>query len=58
MQIDMFGMNRQPVTVAWGGGLDSTAMIVEMHERGEQIDLVTFANLHAERPWTYDTVAY
>ncbi len=56
MQADMFGLNRSPVMVAWGGGVDSTAMIIEMHARGEPIDMVLFADTFSERPWTYETV--
>lgn len=43
----------QPVIIAWGGGVDSTAMIVGMLARGERIDLVLFADTGAERPATY-----
>lgn len=56
LQPDFFGMKRQPVMVAWGGGVDSTAMIIEMHARGEPIDIVLFADTFSERPWTYEAV--
>lgn len=56
MQTDMFGLNRPPVMVAWGGGVDSTAMIIEMHARGEPIDMVLFADTFSERPWTYKSI--
>ena len=56
MQSDMFGLNRSPVMVAWGGGVDSTAMVLEMVSRGEPIDMVLFADTYSERPWTYETV--
>lgn len=32
--------NRPPVIAAWGAGVDSTAMIVELTERGEAFDMV------------------
>ena len=47
----------QPVAIAWGGGVDSTAMIVGMLARGERIDLVLFADTGAERPATYAFIA-
>lgn len=46
----------RPVWVCYGGGTDSTAMLVEMVRRQERIDLVTFADTGAEMPHTYETV--
>lgn len=46
-------MNRPPVIAAWGAGVDSTAMIVELAERGEPIDMVLFADPGAEKSRTY-----
>lgn len=43
----------QPVIVAWGVGVDSTAMLIEMVERGERIDMVLTADTGDEKPWTY-----
>ncbi|GLT01037.1 hypothetical protein GCM10007897_24280 [Sphingobium jiangsuense] len=40
-----------PVIVAWGAGVDSTAMIIELAERGERIDMVLRARM-PERPET------
>lgn len=40
-----------PNIVAWGAGVDSTAMIIEMFERGERIDMVLRARM-PERPET------
>ena len=56
-QRDLFAepLVRQPVAVAWGAGVDSTAMIVEMHRRGEPIDIVLHALTKWENPlmgWT------
>jgi hypothetical protein len=39
--------------VSYGGGTDSTAMIVEMLNRGEKIDYITFADTGGERTYTY-----
>src|SRR3546814_1868245 len=45
--------DRPPVIAAWGSGVDSTAMIVELAERGEPIDMVLFADPGAEKSRTY-----
>lgn len=42
-----------PVIAAWGAGVDSTAMIVELADRGEPIDMVLFADGRAEKSHTY-----
>lgn len=39
--------------VAYGGGTNSTAMLIGLHERGEKVDLITFADTGAEKPHTY-----
>lgn len=39
--------------VSYGGGTDSTAMIIEMLDRGERIDYITFADTGGERYFTY-----
>ena len=41
-----------PVLAAWGAGVDSTAMIIELVERGEPPDVVLFADTGSERPET------
>lgn len=50
-------MNRRqakaPVIVSFGGGVDSTALLVEMARRGERIDRVLFADTGGEKPETY-----
>lgn len=58
MQTDLFvgEFERPPVMVAWDGGVDSTAMIIEMVARGEPIDIVLFADTFSERPWTYKAI--
>lgn len=40
----MVGVSRAPVIAAWGAGVDSTAMIVELATRGEPVDMVLFAD--------------
>ncbi|WP_380784509.1 hypothetical protein [Sphingomonas sp. R86520] len=45
--------DRPPVIAAWGAGVDSTAMIVELAERGEPVDMVLFADPGAEKSATY-----
>ncbi|MBA4794412.1 MAG: hypothetical protein H2041_12165 [Phenylobacterium sp.] len=47
------GHHRPPVLAAWGGGLDSTAMLVELVSRGEPVDQVLFADTGAEKLETY-----
>ena len=39
--------------VAYGAGTNSTAMLVGLHERGEKVDLILFADTGGERPETY-----
>lgn len=46
-------MTRAPVIAAWGAGVDSTAMIVEMAERGDPIDMMLFADPGSEKAGTY-----
>lgn len=53
LQLDLFQVTRSPVVVAWGGGVDSTAMLIELVERGERIDIVLFADTGGEDPRTY-----
>lgn len=49
-------MNNQPLVVAYGGGVNSTAMLVEFSRRGIRPDLILFADTGGERPETYETV--
>lgn len=42
-----------PLVVAYGVGVDSTAMLVAMYRRGIRPDLILFADTKAERPETY-----
>lgn len=45
--------DRPPVIAAWGPGVDSTAMVVELAERGEAVDMVLPANPGDEKSRTY-----
>ena len=42
---------------SFGGGVNSTAMLIGMWERGESVDLILFANTGGEKPETYTYVA-
>ncbi len=46
----------QMVVVSYGGGVDSTAMLIEMYRRQIIPDLILFADLEAEKPETYDFI--
>lgn len=43
----------RPLIVAYGMGVDSTAMLVGMHARGIRPDLILFADTGSEKPETY-----
>ena len=45
-----------PIAVSFGGGLNSSALLWLMHERGIRPDVVMFADTGAEKPSTYDHV--
>lgn len=42
--------------MAFGGGTNSTAMMVGLHERGQAVDLIIFADTGGEKPHTYRAV--
>lgn len=42
-----------PLVVAYGMGVDSTAMLVGLHQRGVRPDLILFADVGSEKPETY-----
>jgi hypothetical protein len=42
-----------PLVVAYGAGVDSTAMLVGLQQRGERPDLILFADTGDEKPKTY-----
>ena len=41
------------IVVSYGGGTNSTAMLIGLHERGERPDLILFADTGGEKPHTY-----
>lgn len=45
-----------PYIVAFGGGVDSTAMVIGLVNNSEPIDLILFADTGAERPSTYEHI--
>lgn len=47
-------MMRQPLVVSYGLGVDSTAMLIGLHQKGIKPDLILFANTGGEKPETYD----
>lgn len=56
MQLNLFQRPTdayQPLVVSYGVGVDSTAMLVAMHERGIRPDLILCADTGAEKPETY-----
>jgi 3'-phosphoadenosine 5'-phosphosulfate sulfotransferase (PAPS reductase)/FAD synthetase len=42
-----------PLVVAYGLGVDSTAMLIEFAQRGIKPDLILFADTGGEKPETY-----
>ena len=44
---------RVPTIVAFGGGVDSTAMVIGLVENNSPIDIILFADTGGERPHTY-----
>ncbi len=43
----------QPTALAYGGGLNSTALLIGLHERGMRPDIILFADTGGEREETY-----
>lgn len=46
-------MARTLGVLAYGGGVNSTALLVSLHQRGIPIDLILFADTGGELPSTY-----
>jgi hypothetical protein len=44
---------KPPLVVSYGGGVNSTAMLVGFHERGQRPDLILFSDTGGEKPETY-----
>lgn len=49
-------LENYPIAVAYGGGVNSTAMLCGMRERGITPSLITFADTGGEHPHTYEHV--
>ena len=49
-------LNNYPNVIAYGGGVNSTAMLCGMRERGIVPSLITFADTGGEHPHTYEHV--
>lgn len=45
-----------PIAVCWGGGVDSTAMLIRMQRLGIRPELITMADVGAEKPGTYEFI--
>lgn len=57
-QSDLFRVPAEPpVMVAYGAGVDSTAMLIELVESGARVDMVLFADTGSEKPSTYAYLA-
>lgn len=50
-------LHDSPFVVSYGGGVDSTAMLVEFFNRGIRPDMILFADVGAEKPETYAYLA-
>lgn len=50
---DLLDLPRPPVVLAYGIGVDSTAMLIELVARGKTPDLVLTADTGSEKPATY-----
>jgi len=51
--VDRQESNAVPLMVAYGGGVDSTAVLVGLHQRGIRPDAILFADVGGENPATY-----
>jgi 3'-phosphoadenosine 5'-phosphosulfate sulfotransferase (PAPS reductase)/FAD synthetase len=45
-----------PVVVSYGGGRDSTAMLIEKWKRNQRVDAIVFANVGSEKRETYEYI--
>ncbi len=46
-----------PSVVSFGGGVNSTALLLGMYERGDRPDAILFSDTGGERPTTYEHIA-
>lgn len=49
-------VERPPLCICYGAGVDSTAMLVGLHQRGIRPDLISFADTGVEKPETYQYI--
>jgi hypothetical protein len=49
-------MSKPLNVVSYGAGVNSTALLVGLHERGERPDLILFSDTGGERPETYEHI--
>jgi len=49
-------MNDPPVVVSYGGGTNSTALLIGLVAREERVSLILFSDTGGERPGTYDYI--
>ena len=42
--------------LCYGGGVDSTGLLIKLHRENIRPDVITFADVGAEKPATYETV--
>ena len=45
--------NNVPLVVSYGTGVDSSALLIGLQERGIRPDAIVFADVSSEKPWTY-----
>jgi hypothetical protein len=57
VQYDLFITPHSPLVVHYGGGVDSTAMLIGMQQRDIHPELILFADVGAEKPETIEYVA-
>ncbi len=48
--------SRSTIAVCWGGGVDSTALIIRLCKLGIRPALITMADVGAEKPGTYEFI--
>ena len=46
----------RPILLSYGGGINSTALLLEWVKQGKQLDLVIFADTGSEMPETYNFI--
>lgn len=48
----------EPLVVAYGGGVNSTALLIGLHARGRVPELILFADTGGEKPETYEYLSH